>query len=268
VNRQIVSTHEGLRRATRPFALKLRTDCQLLHDGFTTFFDQFPARAKEHRYFADRIVGCELFFRDPAKSDLPLLFHLGDLAMFGRTDDLRDLWDIELAREDDVVGWVPRAGVPRRSRFTHYSTMQSRYVEEQHVWTSFLRKRGAAFSLRFPWEFTRELAEASELSLINNFVVVGAEEFGIHLPARLHSPQLSPDGVYRHEDWLKLYALYCADGEKAIGRADRLATLERVHRRRYIKYYAWRFLEAQHYMINAGLRTAARVRQLFRRPAP
>jgi hypothetical protein len=89
VNRQIVSTREGLRMASRPYAVKLRSDCELVHAGFLSGFYCSEPRSAQLQLFNERVVACEMFFRNPAH--VPLLFHISDLFMFGLRDDLFDL---------------------------------------------------------------------------------------------------------------------------------------------------------------------------------
>ena len=47
VNRQIVTTRAGLSRATRPYALKIRSDLLLEGNGFLRQFGKYPQRAGE-----------------------------------------------------------------------------------------------------------------------------------------------------------------------------------------------------------------------------
>jgi hypothetical protein len=264
VNRQIVSTREGLKRATRSRALKLRTDCQLLHEGFLRYFARFPRRAARHRYFFERIVGCELFFRNPAETHLPLLFHIGDIALFGRTDDMLSLWDVEFATEDEVVNWSARATVPWLENFKSYQQFDSRLVEEQHLWLSFLRKKRAGLNLNYSWEFTPDLAQESELTIINNFVVIGIDDFGLHLPARLRSPVLYPLAVYSHQLWLALYDECCPAASVDARIDQRRLLFEKLKKRRIINYHVWRLLEAERQFLAQVLKSLGRLRAVFR----
>jgi WavE lipopolysaccharide synthesis len=268
VNRQIVSTREGLRRASRPHALKLRSDCQLLHDGFRRYFGRFPDRARCHRYFQDRIVGCELFFRNPAGDHAAYLFHIGDTAMFGRRDDMLALWDVEFAPEHEVVGWTSRIPASRLPHFGGGHVFTFRYVEEQHIWLAFLRKQGARFELQFPGDFTVELAKESELTIMNNFVIAGAEDFGVHLPTKLFSESRSPSAVYSHDDWRTLYAIYCGNGAGDGGLVRRQKQLAAIHRRRIVRAQIMRLLNAEQRLIEKLLRLGACLRRPFLRGNP
>lgn len=50
-NRQLLSTNAGLAKATRQYALKLRSDLMLQGTGFLTYWDLFPARNQAYSFF-------------------------------------------------------------------------------------------------------------------------------------------------------------------------------------------------------------------------
>jgi hypothetical protein len=65
VNRQIVSTRNGLQKATRTYAVKLRTDTQLTGTGFIDAFDKYPERREDFKVFEHKIVIPTLYTRNP-----------------------------------------------------------------------------------------------------------------------------------------------------------------------------------------------------------
>jgi WavE lipopolysaccharide synthesis protein len=100
-NRQLISTRGGLARATRPYALKLRSDMMLEHAGFLAALDEGAAD--------DRCTQAPIVTTDVMSPDRSCtLYFVHDFASFGRTGDLRRLFaapavDAVAARTWDVL---------------------------------------------------------------------------------------------------------------------------------------------------------------------
>lgn len=205
VNRQIVSTREGLRACTRQYAVKIRSDCALSHAGFLSCLEAGAPRAERFKLFGERITGCQFFFRDPWK--LCLLFHIGDIFHFGLRRDLLDLWDLPLVPGDVGPSFFEclKHGAPRA---LPYWRRQFRQFEEQHLWTSYLQKRGIEIRLTHPFAQNGALVFDSELSIANNFAIRSPEQLGLLLPSRLFVTGMA-DATYSHGDWSKLVEIYC-----------------------------------------------------------
>ena len=56
LNRQLVSTQEGLKKATGKYAMKLRSDMILTSDKFLDYFDKFQARSDKYNLFEHKIL--------------------------------------------------------------------------------------------------------------------------------------------------------------------------------------------------------------------
>jgi hypothetical protein len=226
VNRQIRSTLSGLQAATRKYAIKVRTDTIFTHSGAAELVGRHPVRTAAHRYFAERVIACEWFFRNPRRC--PLLFHMGDIFQLGLRSDLLDLWDLPFEPAEHTQDWYQH--FPRHSRFRwRMFAVPFRYCEEQYLWTSYLRKKGCDVSLDYPWQVAVPLTVASELSLINNFVIASAADLGIRLPDRL--TKHSNFSTYSPAEWLALYERYCVARHtascKAVGRLVQTVVLGR-----------------------------------------
>lgn len=203
VNRQIISTRAGLLKATRDYIVKLRTDTELINDGFIQYFSRFPDRADDFRLFHNRLVGCEFFFKNPR--EIPLLFHIGDIFLFGERRDLLDLWDIPLAPAEETTCWEKHREKPF---LLLWDFLYLRYLPEQYIWTAFLRKKGFDISLDYPWELSETKFLQSELSIVNNFVILPTDKLGISLPGRLYRNGYT-HYTYSFDDWTRIYQDTC-----------------------------------------------------------
>lgn len=135
MNRQIATTCAGLAAASRPLALKLRSDARLTSDALPRLFAE--ARAADPA--RSRLIVPSFFTRNP-RGVSGYLFHASDWFMFGETAQLRRFWG---------AGFVPEAHVSWFDSHRHamLSTptarrFRSRYTPEQHLSIAFARQQG------------------------------------------------------------------------------------------------------------------------------
>ena len=163
VNRQIVSTRNGLQKASRHYAVKLRTDTLLTGTGFLEVFDRYPERRDDFKVFQHKIVIPTLYTRNPLRfstyTGMSHLFHPSDIFQFGSTADLKLLWNIPLA------------------------IFENRLFPEQYVWTACLKTTIQDINY-FGLNLSEQL-KLSQITLANNFVVETPTNLGIRLVSRL-----------------------------------------------------------------------------------
>ena len=63
MNRQLLTTQEGLKKASRKYAMKLRSDLILTSDKFLKYFDEFQNRTDNYKLFERKIIVPALFTR-------------------------------------------------------------------------------------------------------------------------------------------------------------------------------------------------------------
>lgn len=204
VNRQIVSTTAGIEKAKNPYTLKLRSDTVLISNRFLDFWDRFPQRSPHCQFFKNRVLAPELYFRSPLKSPFGCLFHISDLCQFGNTVDLLNLWRCPLVTNEDASAVGDFKPWPNIQRF---EMVPGRFTEEQYVWMNFLRRNGLDIEMKWLFDVDARHAYLSELSIINNFVILTVEDMGIAIPP--HVFNFAPRSVYTHEDWIALLEIYC-----------------------------------------------------------
>jgi hypothetical protein len=199
VNRQIVSTLAGLRVATRPWAVKLRSDTCLAKDSFVRLLDENAPREERWKIFSARVVVCDIGCLNPRQ--VPALFHVSDLFLAGRTDDLRKLWDIPLAPEPETSQWL--VGKARPWVVWTLDGFFTRYTPEQYIWMTCLRAHGRAFALAHPGDAPPRLAWKSERLFLNNFRPSATGDLGIIFSPRLD--EMRTLGIqYTAENWSQL----------------------------------------------------------------
>jgi hypothetical protein len=201
-NRQIGSTLAGLRRASRPYALKMRYDLVLHGHEFLSYFGRFRERAADWRIFSERVVSCTSVSLNPRKRS-PNPLAPSDWFHFGWRDDLLRLWDIPFippldAQEADTLNpqrWI---------RDIHC------YSAEQYIWVSCLRKK-QDFTFRHSRDASDRIVALSELSIANNFVLLEPEQISLVCKKYEDKNRLtySKHLNYTYAEWLHLYRHLC-----------------------------------------------------------
>lgn len=206
-NRQITTTYNGLKLATRKYAVKMRGDFYLKNAGFIEYLDKYPETNK-YKFFSSRILVPTYFFRDPEKA--PVLFHISDLFMVGHTADLINLWDIPLQPEPETTRAfdysVQFANDPFKS-----DQFKMRYASEQYIWYAFSKKMGLDLSLNYFCEVPTNRISDAIISTIDNFLVLSIEQMGIDMPDRLKHWEKQ---LYTFKKWELLYNSLCIKKSK------------------------------------------------------
>jgi hypothetical protein len=172
-NRMLRSARQGLAAASRPYALKLRTDAQLTGTGFADWWQIDPPRFDRFPIFSRRIITLNIAVR-PSGREPGLLFHPSDCVHFGDTADLQRLWN------------TPE--IDERANFEHHGCGHGpgargpKYANEQALWIGCLRAAGYPVDYCAACGTTASLRAESDLSLVNNFLVLEPWQFCVELP--------------------------------------------------------------------------------------
>lgn len=197
VNRQIVSTLAGLKHVQTRYAFKIRTDFCITGDNFLKFWNEFKNSDEAYRIFYSKILACTYFSRNPS-SGAHFPFHPSDLAFFGETEDLFNLFNIPLAVEGDKNKGI------NRNRF-------NRYAPEQHIFINCLRKNNKTILCNYYDDNSDINVVETEKYFASNFVFLTFEQFNIEPSKSTFFMNLHPDSFrtcYTHYEWMNLYKKY------------------------------------------------------------
>lgn len=214
-NRQITSTLNGIKKATRKYVLKLRTDCRLENANFLKYANSKTLnslkRVNEYSVFQKRILTDSCFTRDSEQAQLNLCFHPSDIWLFGLKTDLEDLFDIPLQQKFIATNCD---GVYHSYRFP-----------EQYIWTSCLEKHGWYIFMETGWYNNPHTNEYSLKSIINNYFVLNNKKSGIKLPKKFKKyPKRYYKYVITTRRYFDLYQAFC-DGNYKIPKEFKYGTL-------------------------------------------
>ena len=216
VNRQIISSKSGLGVATRPYALKLRSDMIVRSTGFLDFFDRFRIRS-HWSVLKSKVIASTIYSRIPGLvGQWP--YHPGDWYFFGLKDDVRDIWEIPSAPEPETTLWFVNRPRPPNDFDPKF---MNRYTPEQYVWLTFLRKH-MTVRCDYQWDLDDETVVGTEKSLASNLVLVSPRQAGLSFEKYPTYTGLStwlygPGNCYDHRYWLHLYEKHCTQTRSWIG---------------------------------------------------
>jgi hypothetical protein len=201
-NRQIVSTYNGLKAATKKYVIKMRGDCQITYTGFIDYLKNFP-RADQYRFFEERVITLTHFSRNPRR--IPQLIHPSDIFQVGLLTDLLDLWDIPLQPEPETTRAFP---IEKRiiNNSLENSFYRMKFGSEQYIWYAFCKKKGLDMELKHFGDIPVDKILKSDMSIINNFVIADAENVGVMMPERFIKYPFND--LYTQEEWIKLSQKY------------------------------------------------------------
>lgn len=221
-NRQIVSTCNGLKAATRTYAIKMRGDCMLLNTSFFDYFLKEYPRSTKYRFLKERIVIPTKYSRNPRR--IAMLFHPSDLFQMGLLEDLVDLWAIPLQPEPEMT-----RGVAANKRIINHSLQGNHYRmkmgSEQYLWYAFVKQKGLDLELKYFSQLPVSKIFKAEFSIINNFVIADASQIGVLLPKKIIDDYDDKD-LYTHQEWLNLSKKY---GRSKISKFEELLLISQVY---------------------------------------
>lgn len=171
LNRLLVSTAAGLRRASRKYSLKIRSDMALTNRRFLCI-----GAHCQQSHFSRPVTIPNLYVRDPER--FPLLFHVADTAQFGLTSDLLAYW------QGDPF---PRSDVLSEDNGRAWFSSTTRLFPEQALTTRWLRRAGADPDIRYASDISQRLLREWSAVLTQNFCVCDWKSSGLVFPARLVS---------------------------------------------------------------------------------
>jgi hypothetical protein len=210
VARQITSTLEGLKKAKRKYAFKVRSDIILKGKIHLAYFDRFKEYNERFKIFDKRILICSNYTLNP--ENCPILFHPSDWVSFGQTDDMLKLWDIPVPLEDHHYNYfnniIKPTGVP-------HPRVLARYLPEQYIILECVKKYISNIDLpNHYYDVSDSLIDTSNQVLLNNFVVLDYRRM-FEIEFKKYNPGIH-FAIWQLDflAWVKLYNKYFLVDEK------------------------------------------------------
>lgn len=207
VNRQIISTVNGLKSATRKYACKLRSDLVLTGTNFLNYYLKYDASICQpyHSALMHRVV--TLTSVNPRRYN-PFAYYLCDWFFFGLRGDLINIWDIPLIMKNDLV----------KNPVSKEYLMTENYGNEQYIWMGFLKKI-QNIHIQNGYEINDEIICDSEKSYANCCIFATAKNanvYSLKIGKKGYGDKtsFSNAGLYTENDWIRMYNTFCGANEK------------------------------------------------------
>lgn len=199
--RQVVSTMNGLRKCQRKYSIKIRSDLELESANFIELFEKYSDLPFDEQYkVLQQRVAIITTCNPHRRYKLP--FTASDWFYFGTTEDLKDIFDIELAEK--------YAHVLSKAGNTYFAI--NPYYPEQYMWSQFLSKH-KEISFTHSDDISNNNIELSERYFANNAILLNTRQIKMKWlkhpgKAYAQTPSLSNSGLYTFNEYKKLLNRY------------------------------------------------------------
>ncbi|POR55890.1 WavE lipopolysaccharide synthesis protein [Paraburkholderia eburnea] len=175
INRQIVSTLAGLQKVKTQYAIKLRTDSFLEHDGFLKNYVKFN---EQFRSKSDRILTSSFFTIDPFVFE-HMPFHTSDWFQFSTTSALINYWSRPLVTLEEATFYENN----RHARHSSYLDKKFRTMlaVEQYLCGAYAKRFGYD-TPAFHNDCRKEVLKDFQHFLANHFMILDPWQAGFRLP--------------------------------------------------------------------------------------
>lgn len=179
--RQIRSSQAGLSRATRRYALKLRSDTSLISSAFLACWDSYRSKGMKPVVFDERILVSAIFTPNPLHCPSP--YWVSDFFAFGRREDVQKLWDVPFGEIQRLFDEDEKRKVGAGNVVTSRTNLNA----EQRLVLCMMGKHGIRESVKTITTINVLLLMRSEKFIASHFIPVDPEDYGFNLPDRFHS---------------------------------------------------------------------------------
>ena len=180
LNRQIVSTLNGIKAVTTPYALKFRGDQSLNNGQLAKLFSASDTKSPNTQ-LESKIIASSWHTLD--SSLYPSPFRVSDLVQFGRTNDLINYWNTPLAPNplsngtNDTSAWIKFYKIP--------GVRILAYAPEQYLFVSFLMRTEYLSSKDRIYFSDKEFWHSSAKALYDHFLIFDPDDLGVLHPSRM-----------------------------------------------------------------------------------
>lgn len=126
LNRMLVSTKSGIKKASRKYILKIRSDIELQNTNFLRYYDSFCKRdINDKRIFKQKVLIPTIFTRQfvgKGENSIKTPFHISDWLQFGLREDIIKIWSCPLVKE------------PEFSDYFRDKTIRQKYIFGDRTW--------------------------------------------------------------------------------------------------------------------------------------
>jgi len=236
LNRQLVSSKNGIKAASKKYCVKIRSDIIFRSNRFLTYFDKFPKRDPQYQVFQERVIFCSYFFKrylgEAQYIVHPVPFHMSDWFAFGLREDILMLFDIPLAEEPKNTNYLNTHKI-ETARFDMFGASHQ-YAPEQYIFMNCIKRKLTMPVFKNIVEYTSENIGFNDDVVVNNCIILNPAQMCIFCgkngidPYRTWSrfeltlPQYVWEGLYRYDVFVDEYKKHYVITREILSEANRL----------------------------------------------
>lgn len=211
LNRLIRSTIVGIKKASRDYILKIRSDIILESTDFLESYDLYPKRT-EYTVLKRKIVVPLLFSRISYKSQ-QTPFHLSDWAAFGLAEDIHTVFaNLQEVDEPLFTEWFKHS-----KKKSPYGSTTFRFSPEQYIFYTFYHNNFQNITMNDASDNSDNENDESSKFIVSNFIIVDFKRSGFRLnkyPASIDEITLGREYLFlwNRFNYESAYKLYCDKG--------------------------------------------------------
>lgn len=194
INRQLVSTKAGCKKAKRPYLIKLRSDLLLKS---ARFLEEFQKYATTGRHFQMKVLIVDYYTRHPYI--IPVPFHPSDWFMFGRREDVASYYDEPLMPESEMLYFLTHS-----NRASFFRGVLHRFTPEQWICIKFLKKRGEHPQCETYYDCSLSALKLTIQMFREDFIIIDSGVSGICFAKYDPNQAMENFTLISHMDWLHL----------------------------------------------------------------
>ena len=206
-NRQFISTINGLRVATRRYAIKIRTDFGIENKDFILkYYKKFNLRNDNYKIFQQRVIIPSVFTRlFSNETHMPTPFHPSDWFSFGLTEDLKTFYgSVGQITKEEAGEWECRF-----PNHVPYPKLRWRYAPEQFFFYSAVKRKFTNLKFKDWSDFNSFNIYLSKELIIDNFIVLDPDQIGLiseKHKSNLGLPKIPLPGLLTYDIYKKMYS--------------------------------------------------------------
>ena len=221
-NRQLYSTQEGIKKASRKYILKLRTDLFLENANFLEYWDKFSKFDDKYFVFKHKILSCTVYVREKFQTNAFLTpFHPSDFWFFGLKEDLEDYFSKTVFQNDVEAGsWSYK--YPNKVTDARFYWQ---FPPEQYYCVAWAKRHFPEIAFDDLSDWNRVNFELSKKILYNNFIFLGYNQSGImsskqgHRKSLLNEEQIK--GLVTFRVYEQRYKEFCDNSYEIVYNDDK-----------------------------------------------
>lgn len=173
LNRQIISTVNGIKKSSNQYCYKIRSDIILRSNNFLNYFDTNDVdQNSKYAIFQKKILMSSVWTRFRARINNNTMlqpYHISDWHMIGTKDDMLKLYDIELENDFDANVYYL---YNKPEKFDAFSDHKWRYTPEQYIFYKCLLKKFPNLVFKSKLDYNEKHMELYFHLLAHNFIVI------------------------------------------------------------------------------------------------